>query len=107
MDLAAFIAVHCCNPLLYPIGHGRSQRPDAPLAAEGVQGLKTVLNNPSPVVNIADGMALDEMSAPTADILIETLQPTDNSALDVSVSPYSRNLGRLNVQEMYILKCTT
>lgn len=59
------------------------------------------------MVNIADGMALDETSAPAADILIETLQPTDNPALNVSVSPYSRNLGRLNVQEMYTLKCTT
>lgn len=36
MDIAIFIAAHCCSPLLQSIGHWRSQRPDAPLAAEGV-----------------------------------------------------------------------
>lgn len=59
--------------------------PDVPLSAEGVQGLKTALNDPNPVVNIAAVMALGEMGAPAVDILIEALQATDNPALGVSL----------------------
>jgi bilin biosynthesis protein len=59
--------------------------PDVPLSPEGVQGLKTALNDPNPVVNIAAVMALGEMGAPAVDILIETLQSTDNPALGVSL----------------------
>lgn len=59
--------------------------PEVPLSAEGVQGLKTALNDPNPVVNIAAVMALGEMGAPAVDLLIETLQATDNPALGVSL----------------------
>jgi bilin biosynthesis protein len=59
--------------------------PDVPLSPEGVQGLKIALNDPNPVVNIAAVMALGEMGAPAVDILIETLQATDNPALGVSL----------------------
>lgn len=59
--------------------------PEVPLSAEGVQGLKTALNDPNPVVNIAAVMALGEMGAPAVDILIEALQSTDNPALGVSL----------------------
>jgi bilin biosynthesis protein len=59
--------------------------PDIPLSSEGVQGLKTALNDPNPVVHIAAVMALGEMGAPAVDILIESLQTTDNPALGVSL----------------------
>jgi bilin biosynthesis protein len=59
--------------------------PDIPLSSEGIQGLKTALNDPNPVVHIAAVMALGEMGAPAVDILIESLQTTDNPALGVSL----------------------
>lgn len=59
--------------------------PDIPLSSEGVQGLKTALNDPNPVVHIAAVMALGEMGVPAVDILIESLQTTDNPALSVSI----------------------
>jgi bilin biosynthesis protein len=59
--------------------------PEVPLSAEGVQGLKTALNDSNPVVNIAAVMALGEMGSPAVDILIEALQSTDNPALGVSL----------------------
>jgi bilin biosynthesis protein len=59
--------------------------PDVPLSDEGVQGLKTALNDPNPVVNLAVVMALGEMGSPVVDILIESLQTTDNPALAISI----------------------
>jgi bilin biosynthesis protein len=59
--------------------------PDIPLSSEGIQGLKTALDDPNPVVHIAAVMALGEMGAPAVDILIESLQTTDNPALGVSL----------------------
>jgi len=59
--------------------------PDVPLSDEGVQGLKTALNDPNPVVNLAVVMALGEMGSPVVDILIEALQTTDNPALAISL----------------------
>lgn len=59
--------------------------PDLPLSAEGVQGLKTALNDPNPVVNIAVVMALGEVGTPVVEILIEALQTIDNPALAISI----------------------
>lgn len=59
--------------------------PDVPFAAEGVQGLKTALDDPNPVVHIAAVMALGEIGSPVVDVLIEALQTTDNPALGISI----------------------
>jgi bilin biosynthesis protein len=59
--------------------------PDEPFSAEGVQGLKTALNDSNPVVYIASVMALGEIGSPVLDILMEALQTTDNVALAVSL----------------------
>jgi bilin biosynthesis protein len=59
--------------------------PDIPLSAEGIQGLKTALNDSNPIVNIAVVMALGEIGTPAVDILIEALQTTDNPALGISI----------------------
>lgn len=59
--------------------------PDVPLSTEGVAALKQALLDPNPVVNIAAVMALGEMGSPAVDILIDTLQTTDNPALGVSL----------------------
>jgi bilin biosynthesis protein len=58
---------------------------DVPFPAEGVQGLKTALNDPNPVVHIAAVMALGQIGSPVVDILIEALQTTDNPALGISL----------------------
>lgn len=59
--------------------------PETPFPAEGIQGLKTALNDPNPVVHIAAVMALGEIGSPVVDVLIEALQTTDNPALGVSI----------------------
>ncbi len=59
--------------------------PEEPFSSEGVQGLKTALNDANPVVYIASVMALGEIGSSVLDILIEALQTTDNVALAVSL----------------------
>lgn len=59
--------------------------PDQPLSDEGVMGLKTALQDPNPVVNIAAVMAMGEIGEPVLDILIEALRETDNPALAISL----------------------
>lgn len=59
--------------------------PEDPFPAEGLQGLKTALNDPNPVVHIATVMALGEIGPPAVDLLIEALQTTDNPALATSI----------------------
>jgi bilin biosynthesis protein len=59
--------------------------PDVPFPAEGLQGLKTGLNDPNPVVNIGCVMALGEIGVPALDILLESLETTDNVALAVTL----------------------
>lgn len=51
----------------------------------GLEGLKKSLNDPNPVVHIASAMALGEIGDDALDILLETLQTTDNLALSVSI----------------------
>ncbi|MBE9101204.1 HEAT repeat domain-containing protein [filamentous cyanobacterium LEGE 07170] len=59
--------------------------PDEPFPTEGMQGLKTALNDPNPVVHIAAVMAMGEIGSPTVDSLLEALETTDNPALAVSI----------------------
>lgn len=59
--------------------------PDQPFPELGLQGLKQSLNDPNPVVHIASAMALGEIGDAALDILLETLQTTDNLALSVSI----------------------
>jgi bilin biosynthesis protein len=59
--------------------------PDDPFPEAGVLGLKTALQDANPVVHIAAVMALGEIGSPVLDILIETLNATDNPALAVSL----------------------
>lgn len=59
--------------------------PDQPFPEEGVQGLKTALHDPNPVVHIAAAMAMGEIGSPVVESLIEALQTTDNPALAVSI----------------------
>ncbi|MGF1604242.1 MAG: HEAT repeat domain-containing protein [Thermosynechococcaceae cyanobacterium] len=60
--------------------------PDLPFPEAGMQGLKTALNDPNPVVNIAAVMALGEVGSPAFDILEEALKTTDNIALAVTIT---------------------
>lgn len=59
--------------------------PDVTFPSEGMQGLKTALNDPNPVVHIASVMALGEIGSLALDILIESLKTTDNVALAVAI----------------------
>lgn len=59
--------------------------PDVPMPEEGIQGLKQALNDPNPVVNIPAVMTLGEIGAPAFDLLVETLNTTDNIAVQVAI----------------------
>ncbi len=59
--------------------------PDVPMPEEGIKGLKQALNDPNPVVYIPAVMTLGEIGAPAFDLLVETLQSTDNIAVGVSI----------------------
>lgn len=59
--------------------------PDIPFPEEGIQGLKQALDDPNPVVNIPAVMTLGEIGAPAFDILVETLETTDNLAVGVAI----------------------
>jgi bilin biosynthesis protein len=58
---------------------------DIPFPDEGLQGLKTAMNDPNPVVHIASVMALGEIGSPAFEILVEALETTDNPALQVAI----------------------
>ncbi|NEQ53566.1 MAG: HEAT repeat domain-containing protein [Leptolyngbya sp. SIO3F4] len=59
--------------------------PNEPFPELGLQGLKQSLDDPNPVVHIASAMALGEIGDAALDILLETLQTTENLALSVSI----------------------
>jgi bilin biosynthesis protein len=59
--------------------------PEEPFPVEGLAGLKTGLQDDNPVVHIGSAMALGEIGEPALDILIESLQSTDNLGLAVSI----------------------
>ncbi len=59
--------------------------PDLPFPDAGLQGLKTAINDPNPVVHIASVMALGQMGPAAYDILVESLKTTDNIAVQVAI----------------------
>ncbi len=59
--------------------------PDVPFPEEGIQGLKQALNDPNPVVNIPAVMTLGEIGSPVFNLLVETLNTTDNLAVGVAI----------------------
>ncbi len=59
--------------------------PDQPLSDEGVNGLRSALQDANPVVSLAAVMAMGEIGKPVVHLLIEALQATDNPALAVSL----------------------
>ncbi|MDJ0594548.1 MAG: HEAT repeat domain-containing protein [Pleurocapsa sp. MO_226.B13] len=59
--------------------------PDVPMPEEGIQGLKQALDDLNPVVYIPAVMTLGEIGSPVFDLLVETLDRTDNPALGVTI----------------------
>ncbi len=59
--------------------------PDVSFPSEGLQGLKTAMNDLNPVVHIASVMALGEIGSPAFEILVEALKTTHNPALQVVI----------------------
>lgn len=59
--------------------------PDEPFPTEGIEGLKTALNDPNPVVHIGSAMALGVIGVPGLDSLLEVLEGTDNLGLAVAI----------------------
>ncbi|MEM7592347.1 MAG: HEAT repeat domain-containing protein [Cyanobacteria bacterium P01_A01_bin.83] len=59
--------------------------PDVAMPDEGIQGLKQALNDPNPVVNIPAVMTLGEIGSPVFELLVETLDTTDNIAVQVAI----------------------
>jgi bilin biosynthesis protein len=59
--------------------------PDTPFPESGLQALKQAMNDPNPVVNIAAAMTLGEIGPDAFDTLADTMQTTDNVALQVSI----------------------
>ncbi|NES25463.1 MAG: HEAT repeat domain-containing protein, partial [Symploca sp. SIO3E6] len=55
--------------------------PEVPFPTEGIEALKTALNDYNPVVYIASAMALGVVGLPALDSLLEVLKETDNPAL--------------------------
>ncbi|MEL6502207.1 MAG: HEAT repeat domain-containing protein [Cyanobacteria bacterium J06623_1] len=59
--------------------------PDVPMPEEGIQGLKQALEDPNPVVNIPAVMTLGEIGSPVFELLVETLNTTDNIVVQMSI----------------------
>ncbi|MEH2070749.1 MAG: HEAT repeat domain-containing protein [Nostoc sp.] len=62
-----------------------ANHPDIPFPQEGLQGLKTALDDSNGVVYIASVMALGEIGSPAFEILTEALKTTDNVAVAVAI----------------------
>lgn len=62
-----------------------ANHPDVPFSNEAIEGLKTALNDPNPVVYTTAVMALGEIGSPAFDVLVEALNTTDNIALGVAM----------------------
>jgi bilin biosynthesis protein len=59
--------------------------PEATFPYEGIQALKQAVNDLNPVVNIASVMALGEIGEPAFDVLVDTLNTTENVAVAVAI----------------------
>ncbi len=62
-----------------------ANHPDVVFPEEGLQGLKTALNDQDGVVYIASVMALGEIGSPAFEILTEALKTTENVAVAVAI----------------------
>jgi len=74
--------------------------PDVPFPSEGLQGLKTALDDPNPVVHIAAVMALGEIGSSALDILIEAVKTTDNVAVAVAITNALGSMGDRRAEEV-------
>ncbi|MEL4897397.1 HEAT repeat domain-containing protein [Crocosphaera sp. Alani8] len=59
--------------------------PNLPFPEAGLQGLKAAINDQNPVVHIASVMALGQMGSAAYYILVESLETTDNVAVQVAI----------------------
>lgn len=59
--------------------------PDTTFPKEGLQALKTAIDDPNPVVHIASVMALGTMGSAAFEILSESLRTTENPAAAVAI----------------------
>ena len=59
--------------------------PEVDFPEEGLQGLKTAIDDANPIVHIASIMALGTMGSAAFDILSESLRRTDNPAAAVAI----------------------
>ena len=59
--------------------------PELPFPEAGLQRLKKAIDDPNPVVNIASVMALGQMGSRAFEILVESLNTTDNVAVQVAI----------------------
>lgn len=87
----------CCAKALAQVA---SYHPDVPFPPFAIQGLKTALNDPNPVVHIATVIALGEIGPPIFDILVEALNTTDNIALAVAIVNALGSLGDKRAEEV-------
>lgn len=67
--------------------------PETTFPNEGLQGLKTAMDDPNPVVHIASAMALGEIGSQAFDILVEALKTSTNPALQVVIVNTLASLG--------------
>ena len=59
--------------------------PELPFPEAGLQGLKKAIDDANPVVNIASVMTLGQMGSSAFEILVESLNTTDNVAVQVAI----------------------
>lgn len=59
--------------------------PELPFPEVGLQGLKKAIDDANPVVHIAAVMALGQMGSSAFEILVESLNTTDNIAVQVAI----------------------
>ena len=74
--------------------------PEEPFPTEGIEGLKTAMNNSNPVVYIAAVMALGAIGSPVLDILIENLNSTNNLAVAVAIINALGSIGDKRAEEI-------
>jgi bilin biosynthesis protein len=74
--------------------------PDLPFPETGLQGLKEAINDPNPVVHIAAVMALGEMGSSAFDILVGSLQTTNNIAVQVTLVNALASIGDVRSVEI-------
>ncbi|MGB3264332.1 MAG: HEAT repeat domain-containing protein [Microcoleus sp.] len=74
--------------------------PDITFPELGLQGLQKALSDPNPVVYISSVMALGQIGEPALDILIETIENTDNIALAVAITGSLATIGGTKAGEV-------